>query len=308
MEPEDDAGDVKEGAALAGRRGNTHAIEHDPAQGIASQAADANLAPQCLRDLRHRSGTHRSGQDAGPGQPGQPGAQEHDQNDDKNREAHAAVCWVVTSPPYRHPRGPAAVFPTTEGFPLLTYQDRDLNLSLHYPIGANHLAGEDIELHELAAFRGQAEGNELQQDVRILPVVLKQLDRLLQRGHRTRPRFLLDELEEAVVQGASRGNLLAARAHHQHGRTARVVPGDLDLDHTRRYRFLLKRPQGQAHPQPLAGREFTALHRDVGNCRRLAFACQTDLDIHVEISLRSEEHTSELQSLAYLVCRLLLEK
>src|SRR2546425_9779348 len=27
-----------------------------------------------------------------------------------------------------------------------------------------------------------------------------------------------------------------------------------------------------------------------------------------EISLRSEEHTSELQSLAYLVCRLLLEK
>src|SRR2546425_7059316 len=29
---------------------------------------------------------------------------------------------------------------------------------------------------------------------------------------------------------------------------------------------------------------------------------------HVEIVQRSEEHTSELQSLAYLVCRLLLEK
>src|SRR5687767_15650574 len=28
----------------------------------------------------------------------------------------------------------------------------------------------------------------------------------------------------------------------------------------------------------------------------------------VDIALRSEEHTSELQSLAYLVCRLLLEK
>src|SRR4029078_13062838 len=27
-----------------------------------------------------------------------------------------------------------------------------------------------------------------------------------------------------------------------------------------------------------------------------------------EVTLRSEEHTSELQSLAYLVCRLLLEK
>src|SRR3989441_12222056 len=32
-----------------------------------------------------------------------------------------------------------------------------------------------------------------------------------------------------------------------------------------------------------------------------------DLEV-VEESVRSEEHTSELQSLAYLVCRLLLEK
>src|SRR2546425_4652605 len=30
--------------------------------------------------------------------------------------------------------------------------------------------------------------------------------------------------------------------------------------------------------------------------------------VFVETALRSEEHTSELQSLAYLVCRLLLEK
>src|SRR5687767_15407100 len=29
---------------------------------------------------------------------------------------------------------------------------------------------------------------------------------------------------------------------------------------------------------------------------------------HLSIEVRSEEHTSELQSLAYLVCRLLLEK
>src|SRR2546425_7330957 len=29
---------------------------------------------------------------------------------------------------------------------------------------------------------------------------------------------------------------------------------------------------------------------------------------HRELDVRSEEHTSELQSLAYLVCRLLLEK
>src|SRR5205823_11748079 len=32
------------------------------------------------------------------------------------------------------------------------------------------------------------------------------------------------------------------------------------------------------------------------------------VDFHVDVDHRSEEHTSELQSLAYLVCRLLLEK
>src|SRR5256714_4381297 len=30
--------------------------------------------------------------------------------------------------------------------------------------------------------------------------------------------------------------------------------------------------------------------------------------VHLHVQIRSEEHTSELQSLAYLVCRLLLEK
>src|SRR5205823_9891576 len=35
---------------------------------------------------------------------------------------------------------------------------------------------------------------------------------------------------------------------------------------------------------------------------------EVSADGHVRIYRRSEEHTSELQSLAYLVCRLLLEK
>src|SRR5687767_15574270 len=35
---------------------------------------------------------------------------------------------------------------------------------------------------------------------------------------------------------------------------------------------------------------------------------ELDLDVEDGAHLRSEEHTSELQSLAYLVCRLLLEK
>src|SRR2546423_9820921 len=35
---------------------------------------------------------------------------------------------------------------------------------------------------------------------------------------------------------------------------------------------------------------------------------QVGLRVPADVSVRSEEHTSELQSLAYLVCRLLLEK
>src|SRR2546425_7974799 len=51
-----------------------------------------------------------------------------------------------------------------------------------------------------------------------------------------------------------------------------------------------------------AGRE--QADREITECRKLA-------DAYVQSTAgkdRSEEHTSELQSLAYLVCRLLLEK
>src|SRR2546423_6451672 len=39
-----------------------------------------------------------------------------------------------------------------------------------------------------------------------------------------------------------------------------------------------------------------------------AFGKRLVEDLHRILDVRSEEHTSELQSLAYLVCRLLLEK
>src|SRR2546425_9380243 len=39
-----------------------------------------------------------------------------------------------------------------------------------------------------------------------------------------------------------------------------------------------------------------------------AWAAFNRCDVHRGVAPRSEEHTSELQSLAYLVCRLLLEK
>src|SRR2546425_4723154 len=50
-------------------------------------------------------------------------------------------------------------------------------------------------------------------------------------------------------------------------------------------------------------------HQDVGKIEyRGCEIVVRVLDIHVIEDERSEEHTSELQSLAYLVCRLLLEK
>src|SRR5687767_15747700 len=45
-----------------------------------------------------------------------------------------------------------------------------------------------------------------------------------------------------------------------------------------------------------------------GKPARLAGAVAPGLPSYMLCSRRSEEHTSELQSLAYLVCRLLLEK
>src|SRR2546425_1334974 len=54
-----------------------------------------------------------------------------------------------------------------------------------------------------------------------------------------------------------------------------------------------------------AGAKTAASPRDVaGRCDVLV----TMLPNSPDVELRSEEHTSELQSLAYLVCRLLLEK
>src|SRR3712207_8097671 len=46
-----------------------------------------------------------------------------------------------------------------------------------------------------------------------------------------------------------------------------------------------------------------ALQRDVLDTRAVV-----ELEVLLDLALRSEEHTSELQSRQYLVCRLLLEK
>src|SRR5687767_15632555 len=51
---------------------------------------------------------------------------------------------------------------------------------------------------------------------------------------------------------------------------------------------------------------FTAVARSPGFPRKRALT--TTIGVFCRLVVRSEEHTSELQSLAYLVCRLLLEK
>src|SRR6266545_2796115 len=52
---------------------------------------------------------------------------------------------------------------------------------------------------------------------------------------------------------------------------------------------------------------YTTLFRSAGGCGRPRVAAGSASPRPARIG-RSEEHTSELQSLAYLVCRLLLEK
>src|SRR2546425_7095298 len=57
-------------------------------------------------------------------------------------------------------------------------------------------------------------------------------------------------------------------------------------------------------------RRVGARDADVGSAAKVDAAHLADVERGhvVDVALRSEEHTSELQSLAYLVCRLLLEK
>src|SRR5687767_15936108 len=58
------------------------------------------------------------------------------------------------------------------------------------------------------------------------------------------------------------------------------------------------------HPQPRSLGDLSTTETRTSSAKIPAFFTK----IHSRVKNRSEEHTSELQSLAYLVCRLLLEK
>src|SRR2546425_8517780 len=67
------------------------------------------------------------------------------------------------------------------------------------------------------------------------------------------------------------------------------------------YTTLFRSPRQFPHPKSTPTSSFVSQPR--------SSASQTKASVTpIEIVSRSEEHTSELQSLAYLVCRLLLEK
>src|SRR5205823_13031766 len=69
------------------------------------------------------------------------------------------------------------------------------------------------------------------------------------------------------------------------------------------------RPRQRLHPHgPPVGVDARGDHRAEARRRRCALRVREPRDALRRDPLRSEEHTSELQSLAYLVCRLLLEK
>src|SRR3712207_6868132 len=69
-----------------------------------------------------------------------------------------------------------------------------------------------------------------------------------------------------------------------------------------RRRLLRRRPHAGAHVTGGTGPHTAVLRRGLPDRRR------AELDGGPRLRLRSEEHTSELQSRQYLVCRLLLEK
>src|SRR3712207_8734529 len=84
--------------------------------------------------------------------------------------------------------------------------------------------------------------------------------------------------------------------------------------------MILRPPRSTLFPYTTLFRSFGAgFHVQVSSALRKAFRAGHDfhdllrdlrlaLAVHLQGEVRSEEHTSELQSRQYLVCRLLLEK
>src|SRR2546425_5372588 len=87
----------------------------------------------------------------------------------------------------------------------------------------------------------------------------------------------------------------------------RRPPRSTLFPYTTLFRSVLQGAEARGHFLESPPREFDAAAPKQSRCRRSG-ALSISQNIGQKIKARSEEHTSELQSLAYLVCRLLLEK
>src|SRR5205823_8138011 len=82
-------------------------------------------------------------------------------------------------------------------------------------------------------------------------------------------------------------------------------------DSARAFARLVQEGGNSPHMHLLLGKAYLDLYENDKARTELEQAAAGDPKIpyvHFNLGVRSEEHTSELQSLAYLVCRLLLEK
>src|SRR2546425_5342062 len=113
--------------------------------------------------------------------------------------------------------------------------------------------------------------------------------------------------KQAIVVGAGIGGLTAARAAADYFERVVVLERDALPERAVPRAGV---PQGKHVHALLAGGQralgdlFPGFEHDLAQTG--AVPLRVGLDVRTE--RRSEEHTSELQSLAYLVCRLLLEK
>src|SRR5690348_17853655 len=103
-----------------------------------------------------------------------------------------------------------------------------------------------------------------------------------------------DIVQEAFLRAASGGGVESPKAY------LATITTRLAIDHLRSARVRRESYVGTWLPEPLVG---TGAGPARGGTDPAELAETSD-----SLSLRSEEHTSELQSPVHLVCRLLLEK
>src|SRR3712207_9073278 len=88
----------------------------------------------------------------------------------------------------------------------------------------------------------------------------------------------------------------------------RRPPRSTLFPYTTLFRSVVQYLRGDAPPVDLTGLGLWSVQRHAHDLGGHVAWASSDAGLTLTVQLRSEEHTSELQSRQYLVCRLLLEK